>query len=226
MSRESFIFYQSFHKALEPLEPESYKNVMIAINNYALYGLEPELNGIENSFFILIRPQLDANNKRYIDGQKGGRPKKTSGYEDNEKPVVIENEDNEKPNVNVNDNVNVNVIDNGKRNENPAKALFLNYWQHNPDIFNSTARFDDFDSWERYWSTSPPTYDQVDIAMKNFIADVQCGAIGRKYIPRKPDKFVLNGWIVTCQERQGQVKATSPPENFGKSWQEVLSESA
>lgn len=33
-------------------------------------------------FFTLIKPQLSANNKRYEDGKKGGRPKKikTSGF--------------------------------------------------------------------------------------------------------------------------------------------------
>ena len=74
MKRESFVFYLSFHEALKPLEPEQYKNVVTAINEYALYGTEPELTGIENSFFLLIRPQLEANNRRYENGKKGGRP--------------------------------------------------------------------------------------------------------------------------------------------------------
>ena len=53
-----------------------------------------------------------ANNKRYEDGKKGGRPnnKKTSGYE-KEKTTGFENK---KPNNNVNDNNNENNNDNAE----------------------------------------------------------------------------------------------------------------
>lgn len=112
MTRESFVFYKSFHTALKDLPPEEYKRTMIAVCEYALLGKEPELEGIPYIAFELIRPQLDANNKRYADGKKGGRPKKTTGFE-TEKPLVTETENqwlsDEKPNVNDNDNVNDNV---------------------------------------------------------------------------------------------------------------------
>ena len=38
----------------------------------------------------LIKPQLQANNQKYEDGKKGGRPKKTTGYEE-EKTIGFEN---------------------------------------------------------------------------------------------------------------------------------------
>ena len=103
--RESMVFYKSFYEALNGLPPEAFKEVMCAVIEYALYDKEPEkLDGIANMAFLLIKPQIDANNKRYKNGAKGGRPKK---------PTVSENKTNgyevEKPNVNVNDNVNVNV---------------------------------------------------------------------------------------------------------------------
>ena len=117
MARESFVFYRSFHTALKDLPPEQYKKTLSAGCEYALFGAEPELEGIPYIAFELIRPQLDANNKRYMDGKKGGRSKKTSGFE-NEKPVVSEKENhrllNEKPNENDNENVNVNVSSRAK----------------------------------------------------------------------------------------------------------------
>ena len=62
--------------------------------------------------FKLIRPQVNANNKRREDGKKGGRPKKTIGFE-NENHRLL----NSKPNVNVNVNENVNVNANENVNE-------------------------------------------------------------------------------------------------------------
>ena len=59
----------------------------------------------------LILPQLEANYKRYANGNKGGRPKKTNGFE-NKKPNGYETKKPNK-NVNENDNENVNVNDNG-----------------------------------------------------------------------------------------------------------------
>lgn len=113
--KESFIFYDSFLNAIDELDKEIQLEVYQAITHYALRGEEPSLNGVAKAIFHLIKPQIDANNKRYEDGCKGGRPKKekTSGFE-NQKPVVMKNDTFEKPNenenVNVNENVNENVL--------------------------------------------------------------------------------------------------------------------
>ena len=42
---------------------------------YGLDEKEPETAGIEKAIFLLVKPQIDANNKRYQNGTKGGRPK-------------------------------------------------------------------------------------------------------------------------------------------------------
>ena len=111
--RESFIFYSSFVEAIDELPEDIQLKVYQAISHYAIYGEECNLSGIAKAVFALIKPQIDANNKRYIDGCKGGRPKKEIKNE-NKKPVVFKNEKNKKPNDNdnVNDNVNVNVNEN------------------------------------------------------------------------------------------------------------------
>lgn len=140
--KESFVFYQSFAEAMEELTDEQCGKVSRIIYNYALYGNEPEnISGIEKIVFSLIKPQIDANNKRYLDGKKGGRPKtkKTSGFE-NKKPVVLKNEENKKPNVNVNVNVNENVNDNENVNVNEENkkqnnfSILKNSSLRNPDL--------------------------------------------------------------------------------------------
>ena len=125
--RESFIFYKSYADQLRKLPDEQFATIMKAIFDYALEGAEGELGVIESVIFGLIKPQLDANNVRYENGKKGGRPKteteaKGNQTETNNKPnenqSITETEATEtipKPNENVNVNVNVNV--NEKENE-------------------------------------------------------------------------------------------------------------
>jgi len=49
-----------------------------AIADYALYDIEPDFDhdGIARGFFTLMRPQIDANNRRRDAGARGGRPLK------------------------------------------------------------------------------------------------------------------------------------------------------
>ena len=42
-----------------------------AVCEYSLYGKEPQLTGILNTFFTLMRPSIDKSNKRKIAQQKG-----------------------------------------------------------------------------------------------------------------------------------------------------------
>lgn len=103
--RDSFIFYRSFYESILELPEESQKDVLLAIANYSLNFKEPELTGLSRAIFILIKPQLDANNKRFENGSKGGRPKGRN------KPNNNQNETKAEPNK----NVNVNKNDNYKR---------------------------------------------------------------------------------------------------------------
>lgn len=123
MERDSFIFYKSFYDAFSELDPETKAKCYEATAQYGLYGTIPELSGAALAIFTLVKPQLDANNKRYLNGSKGkefgklgGRPKKnaTGVIDENPKETPKKPLENPKetPNVNVNDNVNDNDNDN------------------------------------------------------------------------------------------------------------------
>lgn len=116
MKRESFVFYESFLDAAEVLDEENQLIFIKAVAKYGIYGeMEDSLPAVVKAMMTLVIPQLEANNERYTNGKKGGRPKKnqwlsdekTNGYE-NKKPNVNDNA-NDNDNVNVNDNANVNV---------------------------------------------------------------------------------------------------------------------
>ena len=128
--RDSFIFYRSFFESFENLSKKDKLLLFDAVCNYALNDIVPELNGTPAAIFKLLKPQLDANTRRYENGLKGGRPRKTET-----KPKENQTETKSKRNVNdnVNDNVNVNV--NVNENENVNENVNEN---HNPHGLGSS----------------------------------------------------------------------------------------
>ena len=99
--RESIVFYRSFYEAIK-LQPKKIPaDLYNALLEYAFTGEVIEMNNSVKSVFLLIKPQIDANNTRYENSKKGGRPKKEK--------TDTENSVSEKPNVNENVNVNDNV---------------------------------------------------------------------------------------------------------------------
>ena len=73
--RDSVVFYRSFYEAIKKLPADQFKASALAILEYGLDGKEPETDGIERTVFCMAKPQIDANNRRYENGTKGGRPK-------------------------------------------------------------------------------------------------------------------------------------------------------
>ena len=118
--RESGIIYRSFYEALKELPDEARLEVQDAIFTFMFDGVEVELKGVSKAMWTLIKPQIEANNRKYANGSKGGRPTKNQSVEETKKtkpkPNQNQTETNIKPNENdnVNDNVNVNDKENDK----------------------------------------------------------------------------------------------------------------
>jgi len=72
LKRESMVFFRSFHEALRPAPPELQAEVCMAVFAYAMDGEAPQgLTGTAEMAFLLIRPQVDANNRRWAKTAKG-----------------------------------------------------------------------------------------------------------------------------------------------------------
>lgn len=99
--RDSVVFYRSFYDSIKELEPAQQAEVYSAIFEFGLNGTEPQLSGIAKAIFTLIKPQILANNARYFNGQKGGRPqKKDSENGENDGENSDENDRKNKPKSN------------------------------------------------------------------------------------------------------------------------------
>lgn len=102
--RQTFIIYRSYAEALDGLSDEEAGKLYKAIAKYALDGVETPLEGYIGGYFMLIKPQLDANKIKYENGLKGGRPKQnqteteTKPKQNQEKPNENQTETEEKSN--------------------------------------------------------------------------------------------------------------------------------
>ena len=111
MKRDSFVFYRSFFEAIEKLKKNDKLTVYSHLCKYALGEDVGELDGVPGAIFDLIKPQIDANLRRYENGTKGGRPKTETKPNHNLDVTKTEPNVNVNVNENVNDNENVNVSD-------------------------------------------------------------------------------------------------------------------
>lgn len=97
MKRETTIIYANWYETIEEM-CQTDKEKVAAYNNifqYAFYGIEPKNNDYAAKLiFKMAKFSIDKNNENYINGHKGGRPKKVeveAEVEKNEvekKPVV------------------------------------------------------------------------------------------------------------------------------------------
>ena len=108
MKRDSFIFYRSYFEATKPLSQEQKAQLFDAICHYSLDQEQIQLDPICTAMFSLIKPQIEANYKRFINGTKGAKIKQElSKPKAKPKQEISKSKANVNVNVNVNDNVNV-----------------------------------------------------------------------------------------------------------------------
>lgn len=113
--RTSFVFYGSWWEAIKNLPRDVQGDVLTAIIEYGLSGETTEqLKPIAKAMLAMVKPQIDANNVKFENGKKGGRPKgenepKANQEETKKKPNNNQSRTKSKPNVyvNVNDNDNL-----------------------------------------------------------------------------------------------------------------------
>ena len=125
--RQSFVMYASFLEAAENLEPAAFKECILKLRDYALYGQDaPSKDPVVNIILTMAKPNLSAAAARYqrcVDngkkgkehGSKGGRPRKGETREEYDarrgktprKPLDVDEDDNEKVNEKEKDDVEI-----------------------------------------------------------------------------------------------------------------------
>lgn len=103
--RDTMIFYRSFYDAIKNLSQADQCEIYNAIFSYGLNFEEPELIGVPASFWTLIKPQIDANIKRFENGKKPKTKQTESKTEANKKQTQSKSGTNN--NNNNNNNIHV-----------------------------------------------------------------------------------------------------------------------
>ena len=196
--KESFIFYRSFYEALVGMDKQNQADCLMAIADYALNDKEPNLTPAVRMFFTLVKPQLDANRKRFENGKKGGRPKKEKNQtETKPKPKNNQTETKPEPNVNdnVNDNVNVNLnLNKNNQVENQNENQIEKNKQNVIDIIRSVSSKFNCNGIRINEEFSISKYEQFDAYVKEFDSSV-IQAVERWIKKEKMGQFVEYGFI-------------------------------
>ncbi len=188
--KESIVYYRSFYESLRNLPLEVRAEVQEAIFQYSFEGTIPELSVYAEAIFTLIKPQLDANDQRYINSKKGGAPRGNKNAEkapapqkegakqpdENKQPMVdlqnnskqpMVNFENNQKQPNVNDNVNVN------------EKSFELFWKAYPKKVNKASAM-------KTWNKLEPDDDLVRLilsALEQFKQTEQWQKEDGQYIP-------------------------------------------
>jgi hypothetical protein len=148
-TKDSFIVYRSFFDAIEPLSDADQLALLKQIFEFGLNHIELDLEPLPRAMFSLIKPQLEANHKRWISGNKGGRPKtsedvkRTKGKPNNNQ-TITKPEPNKNKNVNKNNNANVNKNNNiDEFVPNNASLITVNSVYPNCDVNSLVDNFKD-----------------------------------------------------------------------------------
>ena len=187
MQRESLIIYRSFYEAIKELPSQNQAEIWGAICELGFNNNLIELQGISKTVFILVKPQIEANYKKYLNGLKPKNKQKVSDKKANPKQTVSKPQGNVNVNVNVNENNTVNGIER-KRDEfkkliEPFKEkytarllnVFYEYWTAS-DLKSKKIRFENekfFDvgrrlaSWKR--REKPSDYGPTDDGLVDYL---------------------------------------------------------
>jgi hypothetical protein len=142
--RDSFIFYRSFLKSIQHLDPNEQLELFHAIVCYGLDQDEPEMSRYVRAVWESIKPQLDANQRKYENGCKGGKPKPnqsvtTTEPNPNQDLTTPEPPHNLMYNDNGNDNGNEKEEGIMKKPKRDSSVLFEQFWATYPRKTNKQA---------------------------------------------------------------------------------------
>jgi hypothetical protein len=178
--RDSIVVYRSFYEAAKALTDKEELELYRAIFEFGLDHKNAEMGPMAAAMFKLIKPQLEANYKKWQNGMRGGRPKQE---ESKDKPKDNQKETKDEPNenVNVNDNDNANVFIRLELND---KSLF--------PIFD-----DDLDKWRDLYPAV-----NVEQELRNMVGWIDGNPTKRK--TKSGIKKFINSWLSKEQDQGGR----------------------
>lgn len=147
--RDSCVFYASWLDAAEAMPDSVRGEFLMAALRYALRGETTEnMGAMTRALMAMVMPQIEANNRRYENGCKGGRPKseQPNNNQTETKPKPKRNQTKTKANQTVTYNDNDNVNDNVNVNDNESVC------EKNAHTHAHTELFQKFIIWSKQYA--------------------------------------------------------------------------
>lgn len=209
------VFYRSFFEAVKTLPPEQFKNAVMAIMGYGFDGVEPGTEGIERTIYLLVKPQIDANNRRYQNGTKGGRPRTSKEPDNNQTKTECKPRNNQtvtKPEPNVNDNDNVNDNVNDKKN---YCVRFEQMWQAYPRKKEKASAYKAY----KARLSDGFSEDELETAVKRYADDCRMMRTEERYIKHAATFFGPNtpfaDYLKGDGDGDGPIAGNAQPDTEG-----------
>ena len=84
-----FVFYRSFRDAIREMDEHEQLETLLALCDYALDGIEPDLpTPMQRAVLTIAKPLIDASNKSREAGKRGGRPSNKDSAKTTQKTTV------------------------------------------------------------------------------------------------------------------------------------------
>ena len=211
--RDSFIFYGSYVKALEELPPEGFKKIILAVADYALNDIQPDLDGVNKMAFNFMQPVIDSNNKKWDEtrkkraesGRNGGLAKQANARNAKQNKQSPANQAvNVNGNVDVDANVDVNISIKNKVNETTSSYSLLDREPKN-DIERVNKQW--LLNYKELFGSLPvnPAWKQTTPLIKTAISQIGIGKVINALNTAKQDKFCLEAGYVLKTIMAGNV---------------------
>lgn len=198
MQRQSFIFYRSFYEAVSKLPPEQQTEIFPAIIRYALDGIPPDcLSPVSDCVFQLIKPLIDAANRKRDNGMKGGAPVGNKNATRNKRKTTNQQPKN-------------NLGSTEKQAENDLKQPLFNNILLSDSNESSNNNYSIDDEFKNSSSTTKDVDDVDDVAEKFFkkISDVHFIRHARKALSLSASEFIAHAQAVISEWK------ISSPQSF------------
>ena len=190
MQRTQFTFYDSFAKAISRIKKKADKaDAYDAIINYALYGIEPDLDKLPETAamaFEMAKPNLDASRRKAEGGKKNTKVK------DNDKISERYVEDNDKISESKPKQEKEQVKEQEKEKVKDKEQMLLS--PISPFTNRSPLLTSAFEEWLQYKKERKDKYTET--GLRNLIAQIErkADAYGDEAVADVIRLSMANGW--------------------------------
>ena len=211
MERKQFTFYKSFYDGMKTLKKTDRLAIYDAIVFYGLFGYQKTaLNELQQGFFNLIVPTLDAAAKKAANAMQGSskRSSKSGSKKGKEKESEYEIEIESEYEIETENEIECDSLYSAPVCQ--AQDLFLSFWEQYP---NKLDREEALAEWQQV-ATDETVANQILDGLKAWKKTAQWKQDGGRFVPTAAN-FLKRGYWNVKPPKSGMDKKGNPSCTLG-----------